>query len=104
MKMNNPLLIKTLRNTTLAAVYIFGVSQLMQHGDRFFGKMNSALAPFALLLLFCLSAAVVGGLVFGQSVYLFLDNKKEESVLAAFYSVGWLALITVLGFILLVAL
>ncbi|MDO8507196.1 MAG: hypothetical protein Q7S53_01350 [bacterium] len=102
MKMDKPLALKTLRNTVAAAIYIFGVSQLMANGERLFGSEdNHTFAPFAILLLFSLSAAVVGGLIFGQSVYLFLDNKKKESVTAIFYSIGWLALITVLGFTLL---
>lgn len=100
--MNKSLLLKTLRNTVAAAVYIFGVSQLMANGEKLFGSAdNHSFAPFAILLLFSLSAAIVGGLIFGQSVYLFLDNKKKESVTAIFYSIGWLALITVFGFVLL---
>jgi hypothetical protein len=102
MKMNKSLLIKTLRNTALATVYIFCVSQIMANGERLFGSEdNHTFAPFVILLLFSLSAAIVGGLIFGQSVYLFLDNKKKESITAAFYSIGWLALITILGLVLL---
>lgn len=102
MKINKPLLLKTLRNTALATVYIFGVSQIMANGERLFGSTeNHNFTPFVILLLFSLSAAIVGGLIFGQSIYLFLDNKRKESVTAAFYSIGWLALITILGLFLL---
>jgi len=98
MKTDKTLLLKTLRNTALATLYIFCVSQIMANGERLFGSEdNHTFAPFAILLLFSLSAAVVGGLIFGQSVYLFFDNKKKESVTAAFYSIGWLALITMIG-------
>lgn len=97
--MNKGLLIITLRNTALAALYIFLVSQIMQNGSKLFGTTDSEFTPFVVLLLFCFSSAVVGGLVFGKSLFLFLDNKKEESVKAAIYSVGWLGVYTVLGFI-----
>jgi len=100
MKTDKSLLLKTLRNTALAAIYIFCVSQIMVNGESLFGSVdNKIFIPFVILLLFSLSAAIVGGLIFGQSVYLFFDNKKKESVTAAFYSIGWLALFTVLGFV-----
>jgi hypothetical protein len=94
--MDKNLLVKTLRNTLGAAVYIFAVSQVMQNGDKIFGVENNVVAPFAFLLLFVLSASTVGGLVIGYPVYLFFDNKKKESVTALIYSIGWLALYTIL--------
>ncbi|PIZ00857.1 hypothetical protein COY62_00885 [bacterium (Candidatus Howlettbacteria) CG_4_10_14_0_8_um_filter_40_9] len=100
MKIAKSLLSKTLRNTSLAVAYIFAVSQIMANGEKLFGNIdNKKLGPFMILLLFSLSAAIVSGLIFGQSIYLFLDNKKKESVTAAFYSIGWLALITILGLV-----
>ena len=87
-------------NTLAAAVYIFAVSQLIYHGDRWFGQLgNTNLGPFALLLLFSVSAAIVGGLVFGPSIYLFLAGDKKESVRAALLSTAWLFLITLLVFL-----
>lgn len=96
--MNKNLLVNTLRNSTLAVVYIFLVSQLMLNGDRLFGDVNNDFGPFVILLLFSLSAAVVGGLIFGESVILFLDNKRRASITAALYSVGWLGAYTLVGF------
>jgi hypothetical protein len=95
--MDKELALKTFRNTLGAAVYIFLVSQIMVNGNALFGKEDNFLMPFVFLLLFSLSAAVVGGLVVGLSVMLFLEGKKKESVRAAVYSIGWLALFTVLG-------
>jgi hypothetical protein len=100
--MKKDLLLKTLRNISAAAVYIFLVSQVMQNGDKLFGTEDNILAPFAVLLLFSLSAAVVGGLVIGYPVYLFFDNKKKESVTAVIYSVGWLGVFTLLALLVLV--
>jgi hypothetical protein len=56
------------------------------------------LGPFAVLLLFVLSAAVVGGLLFGHAIYLFLEGKKKDGVKSAIYSIGWLFLITTIIF------
>lgn len=94
--MNKKLLQVTFRNTALAAIYIFLVSQIMQNGSKLFGNDNNAFAPFAILLLFSLSAAVVGSLVLGQSVFLFFDGKKKDSITAAFYSIFWLAIYTII--------
>lgn len=99
--MNKELLLKTLRNTALALIYIFLVSQIMAHGEKWFGGDNS-MTPFVILLLFSFSAAIVGSLVFGYSILLFLDNKKSESIKAAIYSIGWLGLYTALGLLALV--
>ena len=100
--MNKKLLLKTFRNTSFAAIYIFLVSQLMQNGDKLFGeKTNPAIAGVVILLLFCLSAAIVGGLVFGESVIQLIDNKKREAILAAIYSVAWLGAYTIIGILLL---
>jgi hypothetical protein len=90
------------RNTTAAGIYIFLVSQLMQNGERLFGKDDNMLAPFAILLLFSLSAAVVGGLLFGQSIILFLGNKKKEGIKAAIYSIGWLGAYSIISLFLLI--
>jgi hypothetical protein len=99
--MDNKLLLKTFRNTILAAIYIFVVSQIMVHGESWFGNVNEALGAFVVLMLFSLSAAVVGSLVFGESVMLFFENKRAESIKAAIYSVGWLGFYTVIGLIIL---
>ncbi len=100
--MDNKLLNVSIRNSLLAVIYIFAVSQLIFKGDIFFGALgNTFLGPFALLLLFSASAAMVGGLVFGQAIMLFLDGKKKESIQSALYSVGCLMTVTLLIFALL---
>lgn len=102
--MNKDLLLKTFRNTTGAAVYIFLVSQIMQNGNKIFGEADTMFTPFVVLLLFSLSAAVVASLVFGQTVMLFFEAKKKESVQATIYSICWLGMYTILGILLLVSL
>jgi len=48
-----------------------------------------------------LSAAVVGGLIFGESIMLFFENKRSASIKAALYSIAWLGLYTVVGLLIL---
>jgi len=72
----------------------------MNNGELLFGNSaNSYLGPFAILLLFVLSAAVVGGLLFGQAIYLFFEGKRKDSIKSAIYSVSWLSVITVTVFV-----
>ncbi|HET8689921.1 MAG TPA: hypothetical protein VFL81_00575 [Candidatus Saccharimonadales bacterium] len=95
--MDKKLVLTSLRNVVLAGAYIFGISQFMFYGENLFkGVEHTSLMPFMLLLIFVLSVAVVGGLVFGQAVWLFLGNRKLESVKSAIYSVGWLFILTIL--------
>ncbi len=95
--MNKGLLRKTFRNTLGAAFYIFLVSQVMSHGNQLFGKEDNFFTPFVVLLLFSLSAVIVGGLIVGLPVILFIEKKEGDGLKALFYSIGWLALFTALG-------
>jgi hypothetical protein len=93
--MDKKLMATTFRNVIFAGAYIFGISQFLFYGEKFLeGANNSNLAPFAFLLLFSLSAAVVGSLVFGQAIMLFFENKRSESIQSVVYSILWLFLIT----------
>jgi len=99
--MNKKLLVTTFRNTLLTALYIFLISQLLSNSWRWFAGSDYAIRSFVTLLLFSFSAAIVGGLIFGESIILFLDNKKKESIRAAIYSICWLGVYTVLGLLVL---
>ena len=90
---------------TGAAAYIAIVAAIMT-----FTGNNSAMVayPFlgitTFLLLFVLSAAVMGILIFGAPVMLFLENKKKESVTLLFTTVGFLAIYLLLAAIILAVL
>ena len=96
------LLLTTLRSIAAAGLYIFAISQLMFYGEHFFNKSIESLMPFMMLLLFTLSAAAVGSLVFGQAVMFFLGNNKAEGIKSAGYSIMWLFLISLAVVIILV--
>ena len=100
---NSKLLFWSIINSLGAFLYILGVAWLMFNGEKFFGKATSFLMPAALLLLFVLSAAIVGALVLGRSTLLYLNGLKSEAIKLFGYTLGCLFFITVivfLGFIL----
>ncbi len=94
-----PLLASLIHSLAVVA-YVSLVGLLMNNGEALFGDIDSAfLGPVAMLLLFCVSAAVVGLLVFGRPIYLFLTGLRREGIVFMFYTIGWLAieLITLLS-------
>jgi len=96
----HPLVITSLLNTVGTIAYIFLVSQLMNSSALIFSSSdNIYMAPFVMLLIFVLSAAVVGGLLFGQAIYLFFAGKRKDSIKSAIYSIGWLFVITATVFV-----
>lgn len=78
-------------------VYVGIVSYLMNNGDRLFGKMDNLVGPIAFLLLFTLSALVVGILGLGKPVMLYLDGKKKEAISFFLYTAGWLLIFTIVA-------
>lgn len=77
-------------------VYVAVVSLLMTSGDKFFGQMQNVIAPIAFLLMFVISASVVGSLILGKPILLYLDGKKKEAVELFFLTIGWLAVFFVI--------
>lgn len=86
-------------NALGALVYIALVSTIMQNGEKIFGEMSNFIGPIAFLLLFTLSAVVVGGLILGKPIMLFLDNKKKEAVSLFVTTACWVAGFTVLALV-----
>lgn len=86
-------------NALGTVVYIVLVSTFMQNGERIFGKEDTIIIPIAILLLFVLSAIIVGYLVLGKPVMLYLDGKKKEAVSLLMMTAGWLAGFMVLALI-----
>ena len=75
-------------------MYTAGVGWILTNGERIFGKMQNFWGPIAFLMLFVLSATVVGVLIFGRAVLLYLDNKRSEAIILLLTSTAWLAVIT----------
>jgi len=70
----------SLFNALGVVLYVALISFLMQNGQQLFGKMESVLASIAFLLLFVMSAATTGYLVFGQPILMYFDGEKKETI------------------------
>lgn len=77
--------------------YVTAVAWFMNNAQRFFGEQPGWFAGVLMLLLFVVSAAVTGSLVFGRSLLMYLDGAKLPAVRLALSTVGWLASFIVLG-------
>ncbi|MFA6588449.1 MAG: hypothetical protein WCT08_05265 [Patescibacteria group bacterium] len=82
-------------------VYIILVACLMQHAEKWFGSMDNVLGPIAFLMLFTVSAAIVGLLIFGRPVFLFLNNQKKEALSFMFHTIGFLLVEAIIIFVIL---
>jgi len=80
-------------------VYISLVALLMQNGEKIFGKEDNWASPIAFLLLFTLSAIVVGLLVLGKPIVLYLDNKKKEAVKMLVSTAAFIAAFTIFALV-----
>ena len=81
----------------LSVLYVAIVAVVMTNAPRIFGsQMTGLLAPIGFLLLFVVSAAMMGLLIFGKPVMLYLDGQKREAVALLGCTIGSLAIITVL--------
>lgn len=74
----------------LIVVVIFGVGQVLKD------QKETIIIPMTILSLFVLSAAVMGYLFLSESIYLLVENKKQEAI--AFFAkvVGFFACFVVL--------
>lgn len=85
------------------AVYIAIVASVMKNGEAIFGKVdNTTLAPIGFLMLFVVSASIMGLLVFARPLAWYLDGKKKEGIKLAIATVAFLALITIIFLIALI--
>ncbi len=88
-----------------AVAYIALVAAFMSNASKIFGPDNSAdnkiLPTTVFLMTFVISAAVMGLLVFGKPVLLYMDGFKKEAISLIFYTLGFLILIAVIIFLIL---
>jgi len=102
MKKNN-LIVFSLLQALAVFAYIILVTQAISIAGQIFNKPDDKFwAPVAFLLLFVLSAAITGLLVLGKSITLYLEDFKKEAIELFGYTIGWLALIAIAVFVVLV--
>ena len=92
----NSLLKTALVNSIGTAVYILLVALLMTYANRIFGQEAGVLSGVGILLLMTLSVLVVGSLVIGKPLMLYLDGNKKEAVKLLLQTTLILAIITII--------
>lgn len=73
--------------------YVSAVTLFMRNASSLMGSDDTFWSPIIMLMLLVSSASVSGALVFGRSIFLYLDGLKKESVLVLAYTIGFLLLI-----------
>jgi hypothetical protein len=83
----------------VAALYITVVAVLMSNMDKIFAKVDSeVIGAIAVLLLFVVSAAIMGFIVLGRPIMLYLDGLKKEALKLFYLTISWLILIAIIIF------
>ena len=100
--MKNHPIVHSLGHAVVVLIYVSAVSLVMSHGSAWFGVKDTPWTPVAVLMLFVLSAAVTGTLVVGRPILMYLDGQKKEALKFFGLTVGWLFIITLIVFVLLI--
>lgn len=86
------MIVKSFLCATGAFAYIGGVVWILSNAGRFVHVERSPLIPVFMLLLFVISATVMGLLVLGKPIMMYLSGQKKEAVTFLIATVGWMAL------------
>ncbi|MGC9610716.1 MAG: hypothetical protein ABSE68_00625 [Minisyncoccia bacterium] len=94
------LVLRSFLNSLGATAYIALVAIFLSNAQNIFGAEEKKifLIPLAMLLLFVLSASVVGALILGKPILLYLDGEKRAGVKLFLHSVAWLLGFTLIAF------
>ncbi|MDO8499797.1 MAG: hypothetical protein Q7S66_04005 [bacterium] len=95
--MPKKILARALGHAVLAVTYITSVTLFMSNAEKTINPEKNFLGPVVFLTLLVLSVAVMGILIFGKPILMYLDNNKKEAVYMLLATVGWLAVALVLG-------
>lgn len=82
----------------LAVLYVAAVAWFMSHGEKLFGEDEGFSTGIAILLLLVISASVMGFLILGRPLMLYLDGLKKEALKLFYFTISWLALFAALIF------
>lgn len=88
--MNKKIFNYSLFNSLGIIIYIGLIAGFMQNAEKIFGKINNFFGPFVFLLLFVISAATTGFLMFGRPIMLYLDGEKKDAVKMILSEFAWL--------------
>jgi hypothetical protein len=88
----------SLGHSILVLLYVSGVAGLLYNAQRIFGQAQTFWVPVAMLMLFVLSATIVGILVLGRPILLYVSGQKKEGLQFLGYTVAWLFVLTLIAF------
>ncbi|KKW22296.1 MAG: hypothetical protein UY65_C0028G0005 [Parcubacteria group bacterium GW2011_GWA2_51_12] len=94
--MNSKIIGHALLHSIGVAVYAALVAFIMTNGERIFGDEPDLLGLAFILLLLVTSAGIVGSLIFVRPYLMFQNGQKAEAVSFLIYTLGWLALISLI--------
>jgi hypothetical protein len=82
-----------------AFAYIVLVAFFMSNASKLFGNDDKGIiAPIGVLLLLVLSVAVMGMLIFGKAIFIYLEGEKKDAVKLVIYNIICLFLMTLFYF------
>ncbi len=95
---NSKIITRSFLHSLGALIYIAGVAWIMNHANKLFGNKPDPgfLAPLGILMLFVLSAAVVGFLVVGKPAMLYVSGEKQQGIKLFAFTLGWLFIFTLI--------
>jgi len=94
METTSKLLIRSLLHALSVLAYTAFAAIVISSGNALFGREPSVWGGVAFLMLFVLSATVVGLLVLGKPVALFISGERKEAVAFLVATVSWLGILT----------
>ena len=93
---NKKFLLHSLGHAVLVFLYTSGVAWILFNGERIFGDIKNFFGPVLVLLLFVLSATIVGTLVLGRPALLYFNGSKGEAFKFLGYTIMWIFVIIIL--------
>lgn len=91
-------LIQSLAHAIAVFLYVSAVAWFMSNAEPLLGQIERFWGPVIMLLLFVFSAAVVGALVLGKPITLYLGGKKSEALRFFVYTTAWVFVIILVAF------
>ncbi|MDO8602105.1 MAG: hypothetical protein Q7R62_03205 [bacterium] len=97
--MKNKTILHSLGHAVLVFLYVSGVVWIISHGEAIFGgEPESVWVPIMMLMLLVLSVAVMGALVLGRPILLYLSGAKSEALRFFVYTLAWIFVIMLVVF------
>ena len=76
--------------------YVAVVVAFMNNAQNIFGKGNGYMTGLVVLMLFVMSAAIVGSLTIAKPLMMYIDGQKKEAIKLFSLTIAWLFVIFVL--------